>query len=374
MRRKRVAALTVALAVFAGALGSLAGCGGKEETPAQTKAKEETQAPTEGKTQTPTEAKKETDASSEEGTKTIYFMPKEVAGAWNVYSCTGAEDAGKELGIDVIISGPANADPTEQINMLEDAIVAKPDAIVIATNDAAGCKASIDKAVEQGILVLTYDSDCADSGRSFYVNSASDYECGRMFVRDVAESVGEDAKVAVMGGGISAGNQQERLAGVQDEMKENYPNMELLATTWSDDDTEVALQNAENLILANPDLQAIIGISGYEPHSAAAAVKEAVEQGNLEEGSVFITGLTLPDVIRPYIEDGTVESAYVTEPAYLAYTAVYTAYEMLGGESFSDGDKFQVEGLENVEAEVTGEYIYFGLIALDKNNIGNYSW
>lgn len=310
--------------------------------------------------------------SAEEG-KTIYFMPKEVSGAWNVYSCTGAEDAGETLGIDVVISGPANADPTEQINMLEDAIVANPDAIIIATNDAAGCKASIDKAVEQGILVLTYDSDSTESARSFYVNSASDYECGRMFVQEVAENVAEDAKIAVMGGGISAGNQQDRLKGVQDEMAENYPDMEIVATTWSDDDTEVAKQNAENLLLANPDVQAIIGISGYEPHSAAAAVEEALDAGTISE-SVYITGLTLPDVIRPYIEDGTVKSAYVTEPAYLAYTAVYAANEMLNGTEFADGDTFSVEGLENVEATVDGENIYFGLIELNKDNIANYSW
>ncbi|QNM05429.1 substrate-binding domain-containing protein [Qiania dongpingensis] len=372
MKRKRMVSLGLAVMLAVCMIISLAGCGKKEDTSATaetsgTEAKESTDS---GK-----ETKKGTETSADKGEKkTIYFMPKEVAGAWNVYSCTGAEEAGEKLGIDVIISGPANADPTEQINMLEDAIVAKPDAIVIATNDAAGCKASIDKAVSQGILVLTYDSDCADSERTFYVNSASDYECGRMFVKDVAEAVGKDAKVAVMGGGISAGNQQERLAGVQDEMAENYPDMELVSTTWSDDDTEVALQNAENLIMANPDLQAIIGISGYEPHSAAAAVEEAVEQGNLEKGSIFITGLTLPDVIRPYIEDGTVQSAYVTEPAYLAYTSVYAAYEMLEGKEFSDGDTFKVEGLEDVEATVTGEYIYFGLISLDKSNIGDYSW
>ena len=312
-------------------------------------------------------------ASAEGDSKTIYFMPKEVAGAWNVYSITGAEKAGEDLGIEVIISGPANADPTEQINMLEDAIVAKPDAIVIATNDAAGCKASIDKAVDQGILVLTYDSDSAESKRSFYVNSASDYECGRMFVQDVARDVAEDAKIAVMGGGISAGNQQDRLAGIEDEIAENYPNIEIVATTWSDDDTEVAKQNAENLLLANPDVQAIIGISGYEPHSAAAAVEEALEQGTIEN-SVYITGLTLPDVIRPYIEDGTVQSAYVTEPAYLAYTAVYTANEMLNGTEYAEGDTFTVEGLEDVEATVTGDNIYFGLIALNKDNIGDYSW
>lgn len=312
-------------------------------------------------------------ASAEEDQKTIYFMPKEVAGAWNVYSCTGAEDAGEDLGIEVIVSGPANADPTEQINMLEDAIVAQPDAIVIATNDAAGCQASIDKAVEQGILVLTYDSDSADSARSFYVNSASDYECGRMFVQDIARDVAEDAKIAVMGGGISAGNQQDRLAGVEDEIAENYPDMEIVATTWSDDDTEVAKQNAENLLLANPDVQAIIGISGYEPHSAAAAVEEALEAGTISE-NVYITGLTMPDVIRPYIENGTVTSAYVTEPAYLAYTAVYTANEMLNGAEFADGDTFTVEGLDGVEATVDGENIYFGLISLNKDNIGDYSW
>ena len=313
-------------------------------------------------------------AAEEGGDRTIYFMPKEVAGAWNVYSCTGAEDAGEELGIEVIISGPANADPTEQINMLEDAIVAQPDAIVIATNDAAGCAASIDKAVEQGILVLTYDSDSADSSRSYYVNSASDYECGRIFVQDVARDVGEDAKIAIMGGGISAGNQQDRLAGVEDEIEENYPDMEIVGTTWSDDDTEVAKQNAENIILANPDLDAIIGISGYEPHSAAAAVEEAVEQGTLEEGSVYITGLTMPDVIRPYIKDGTVQSSYVTEPAHLAYTAVYAANELLNGTEFADGDTFTVEGLDGVEATVTGENIYFGLIKLDSSNVDDYSW
>lgn len=312
-------------------------------------------------------------ASAEEEQKTIYFMPKEVAGAWNVYSCTGAEDAGEELGIEVIVSGPANADPTEQINMLEDAIVAQPDAIVIATNDAAGCKASIDKAVEQGILVLTYDSDSAESARSFYVNSASDYECGRMFVRDVAKDVAEDAKIAVMGGGISAGNQQDRLGGVEDEIAENYPDMEIVATTWSDDDTEVAKQNAENLLLANPDVQAIIGISGYEPHSAAAAVEEALKAGTISK-NVYITGLTMPDVIRPYIENGTVTSSYVTEPAYLAYTAVYAANEMLNGTEYADGDTFAVEGLDDVEATIDGENIYFGLISLNKDNIGNYSW
>lgn len=312
-------------------------------------------------------------AASAEDAK-IYFMPKEVAGAWNVYACTGAVKAGEEIdGIEVIVSGPSSADPTEQINMIEDAIVDEPAAICIATNDAAGCASVIDKAIEKGIIVLTWDSDSPDSGRSFYVNSASDYECGRQFVKDVAADVAEDAKIAVMGGGISAGNQQDRLNGIQDEIAENYPDMEIVQTTWSDDDTEVAKQNAENILMANPDVQAIIGISGYEPHSAAAAVEEAVENGTIED-TVYITGLTLPDVIRPYIEDGTVSKAYVTEPSYLAYTAVYTAVQLMNGTEYADGDTFEVEGLEDVTAEVTGDCIYFGLIALDQSNIDNYSW
>lgn len=313
-------------------------------------------------------------AVAEEEEMTIYFMPKEISGAWNIYSITGAEDAGEKLGINVVISGPASADATEQLNMLQDALVAEPDAIVIATNDASGCAAYINEAVAKGIKVVTYDSDSPESDRSFYVNSASDYECARQFVKDVAAAKGEDAVVAVMGGGISAGNQQERLSGVQDEIAENYPNMELIATTWSDDDTEVAFSNAQSLIMAYPELDAIIGISGYEPHSAAAAVEEAVDQGIVEAGQIFVTGLTMPDVIRPYIEDGTVEFADVTEPAYLAYTATYIAYLLANGEEIADGDVIEVEGLDGVSATVTGDYIFFGLVRLNKDNIDQYSW
>ncbi|MEA5014352.1 MAG: substrate-binding domain-containing protein [Candidatus Limiplasma sp.] len=306
---------------------------------------------------------------------TIYFMPKEISGAWNIYSITGATDFGEKMGVNVIVSGPASADATAQINMLEDAIVAKPDAIVIATNDAAGCAASINKAIEQGIVVLTYDSDSPESNRAFYVNSASDYECARDFVKEVAQAKGENAKVAVMGGGISAGNQQDRLRGVQDEIAENYPNMEIVATTWSDDDAEVAYQNAENLIMANPELDAIIGISGYEPHSAAGAVKDAVGQGIVEQGQIYITGLTLPDVIRQYVEDGTVASVYVTEPAFLAYTATYVAYQMVKGETFQPGDVITVDGLDGVQATVNDDKtIYFGLVQLTAENISQYSW
>lgn len=306
---------------------------------------------------------------------TIYFMPKEISGAWNIYSITGATDFGKKMGVNVVVSGPASADATAQINMLEDAIVAKPDAIVIATNDAAGCVAPINEAIAQGITVITYDSDCAGSNRAYYVNSCSDYQCARDFVAEVAAAKGEDAKIAVMGGGISAGNQQDRLKGVQDEIAENYPNMQIVATTWSDDDAEVAFQNAENLIMANPDLDAIIGISGYEPHSAAAAVEEAVKEGIVTQSQIYVTGLTLPDVIRQYVEDGTVVSAYVTEPAYLAYTATYVAYELASGTTFKAGDKITIEGLEDVTATVNDDNtIYFGLIQLTKDNIDKYSW
>lgn len=313
-------------------------------------------------------------ATAEAGA-TIYFMPKEISGAWNIYSITGATDFGEKMGVNVIVSGPASADATAQINMLEDAIVAKPNAIVIATNDAAGCEASINKAIEQGITVITYDSDCATSNRAYYVNSCSDYQCARDFVKEVAAAKGEDAKIAVMGGGISAGNQQERLKGVQDEIAENHTGVEIVATTWSDDDAEVAFQNAENLIMANPELDAIIGISGYEPHSAAAAVEEAVAQGIVPQGQIYVTGLTLPDVIRQYVKDGTVTSVYVTEPAFLAYTATYVAYELSQGKTFKAGDVITVEGLEGVTATVNEDgTIYFGLVQLNADNVDQYSW
>jgi rhamnose transport system substrate-binding protein len=151
--------------------------------------------------------------------------------------------------------------------------------------------------------------------------------------------------------------------------------MSLVATAWSEDDTETAFKNAENLIMAHPDIDAIIGIGGSEPHSAAAAVEEAVEQGIIKKDQVFITGLTLPDFIRKHIKNGTVKFAYVTEPSFLAYTAVHVANQLTQGKTFKAGDIIEVEGLPGIKATFNEDKtVYFGLVKLDADNVDNYSW
>src|SRR5580765_2731842 len=86
------------------------------------------------------------------------------------YANIGAQRAAKELGnIDVIYHAPDHSDVLKQKEVLESFIVQKVDGIAISVLDAQALTSTIDKAVDAGIPVVTWDSDAPDSKRfAFY--------------------------------------------------------------------------------------------------------------------------------------------------------------------------------------------------------------
>src|SRR5437016_6006555 len=72
-----------------------------------------------------------------------------------------AELKGKGVAIDFHYTGPSVANTDEQIRMIDDLLAQKPDAIIIAPNNAEGLVSEAKKAETAGIKVLTYDADVA---------------------------------------------------------------------------------------------------------------------------------------------------------------------------------------------------------------------
>ena len=83
---------------------------------------------------------------SKSGTKTIAVMPKLVGIPYFTQTGEGAQQAGKDLGVNVIYTGPTKADAAEQVKMIEDLITRKVDAICVAPNDAAAVIPVLQKA------------------------------------------------------------------------------------------------------------------------------------------------------------------------------------------------------------------------------------
>jgi ribose transport system substrate-binding protein len=144
-------------------------------------------------------------------------MPKSLDLPVFNYAKVGAEQAAKELGnVEILWSAPLIADHRKQKEMLESFITRKVDGIAISCVNADSLTPSINKAVDAGIPVVTWDSDAPNSKRlAFY--GIDDLAAGRTLGEQAIELLKGQGEVAIM---TSAGstNLERRLEGIRDAL------------------------------------------------------------------------------------------------------------------------------------------------------------
>jgi len=130
--------------------------------------------------------------------------------------------AAKELGITVTWEAPTSINGEKQQELIENLIKYKVDGILISCNDAEMLQESINKATRAGIKVATFDSDCPNSGRVFYIgtdNKNAGKVCAETMQKLYENTNQKPGKVAVLSGGVSAFNLDERLKGFKSEWR-----------------------------------------------------------------------------------------------------------------------------------------------------------
>ena len=103
----------------------------------------------------------------------IAVMPKAKGDPYFVSCRAGAEEAARELGVDLIWDGPTSLDAAKQNELVENWITRKVDAIAVAVENRGGISTVLRKARERGIRVLTWDADAEPDARDFFVNQAT---------------------------------------------------------------------------------------------------------------------------------------------------------------------------------------------------------
>ena len=101
------------------------------------------------------------------------MMPKAKGDPYFVSCRAGAEEAAKELGVELIWDGPTGLDAAKQNELVENWITRSVDVIAVAVENRAGISTVLRKARERGIKVLTWDADAEPDARDFFVNQAT---------------------------------------------------------------------------------------------------------------------------------------------------------------------------------------------------------
>lgn len=262
----------------------------------------------------------------------------------------GAEEAAAELGnVEIIYTGPTTTTAEGQIEVINSLIAQDVDAIAVSANDPDALVPALQKAMQRGIAVISWDSGVAPEGRQMHLSPSSNELIGQTIIKLAADHLPEGGQVAVLSATSTSTNQNVWIEEMNKVMG-NYPNIEVVATVYGDDLADKSYRETQALIQSYPDLDAIIAPTSVGIVAAAQAVADA---GKI--GQINVTGLGLPSEMAGAVESGASKSFAIWNPVDLGYATTMIAYHLAHGDA-------------TAEPGATIEMGRMGTATLDENN------
>lgn len=197
----------------------------------------------------------------------IVLVPKSLDNPIFLDAKEASERVGRELGIKVEWLGSMQSDPNEQVAIVETLIRRRVSGIIISCLDPEKMEPVIDKAVEAGIEVATFDSDSTDSKRLFCCgtnNYAAGYACGNTLISILKEDgkLDEELELLIMTSDEGSFNMNERLRGFMKPIKDNKLKYRVVDTLYCRDDINLAGDMLEKYIRRNGDVDVFFSTGG----------------------------------------------------------------------------------------------------------------
>lgn len=256
---------------------------------------------------------------------------------WQVVN-KGAIQASKELGVKMTFDGPsAETAINEQVNMMENAIAKKVNAIILAPCDVKALVPVVKKAEAAKIPVVVIDTKLDYATVSFLTtdNVAAGASAAKLFV----EKAGKKGKIAIMSFVQGAGSAIDREKGFIDYIKKNT-TMTIVGTYYSNSDMPTALNQTTDVLNANKDIVGIFGSN--EP--TAIGMGRAVQEKGLT-GKIVAVGFDGAPKLQELVKAGVLQGIVVQSPYNMGYKGIKTALDASQGkkvDAFVDTDRKSV--------------------------------
>lgn len=258
----------------------------------------------------PTAAGAVTRAATNTAPIKVAYVPKLLGvKVFNIaYNCLQQE--AKSLNLQVTQDAPATADAQGQVNIFNSLIARKYKVIITSADDPTTLAPTLERAMAQGIKVISFDSDVLPQARNVFVADSSVTNVGQSLVNALVQGLNQGSRphadIAILSSTPTATAQLSWIKVMMSYMKQKYPGLKVVTTAYGYSDLGESLTAATNLLKAYPDVKGIIAPDAL----AAPGAAEAVDKLGLK-GKVVVTGLTDPASIKTYIDNGTVQKVFL---------------------------------------------------------------
>lgn len=225
----------------------------------------------------------------------------------------GAEAKAKELGHDLIVLDSQD-NPAKELGNVEDLLVKGIDVLLINPTDSDAVVSSVKAANRSKIPVVTLDR--AANGGNVVSHVASDNVLGgEMAGNFIVEKLGGKGKVVELEGIPGTTAARDRGTGFN---KAAAGKLEVVAKQAADFDRTKGLNVMENILQAQPEIQAVFA---HNDEMALGALKAIEASGR----DIFVVGFDATDDAVAAVKEGKLAATVAQKPAEIGAIGVEVA-------------------------------------------------
>jgi ribose transport system substrate-binding protein len=284
----------------------------------------------------------------DDGVLNIAWIPKALNNPVFELGRIGAETRAAELTeagpckVEILYAAPMSSTAEEQATLLTQVIdMDGIDAIGVSCIDPEICVDPINAAVDEGLAVMTWDSDSPDSNRMTYLG-VDNFEGGQAAADLLIRSMGESGKVALLSGVQGSANLEARIEGFKSVI-EKYPDIEIVDTVYCNDLAPRAVEVVEATMAQYPDLNGWF-LVGLWPMFAGRGAMPLWEEAS-QKDMVNVAFDTLPVELQ-FMKDDLIDGLVGQKYWSWGYDTVQMLYDhVLYGREF---ESFTNSGMDIV--------------------------
>jgi ABC-type sugar transport system substrate-binding protein len=270
----------------------------------------------------------------------------------------GAEAEAKKLGVNLTVNGPSTFSVPLQKPLIDDAIVTKPDALLVAPTDSAALDPDLEKVQNNGTKIVFVDTSSSDASLGISRISSDNAAGGKLAADTLGQMLGGKGTVAVISVAKGVSTTDARVQGFQQEMAAKYPRIKLLSEQNDDaDSVTTATSFIEADISGNTGLNGAFAANVVTAEGVAAGVQHAGKTGKVKLATfdADATQMTM-------MQQGTIQLAIAQEPALEGQDAVEQAVNALTGQTVQANIATPLIAVtpQNMNSASVKPYIYVG--------------
>ncbi|MBM3739372.1 MAG: substrate-binding domain-containing protein [Acidobacteria bacterium] len=263
---------------------------------------------------------------NQERKTTIGVIPKGRAHLFWQSVHAGAAKAAMDAGVEIQWNGPTSeTDYAGQIQIMENMMTRRLDAICVAPIDKKIMVAVVERASKAGIPVVIFDSGI-DTAEFVSQVATDNYAAGRMAADRMAAALNGKGKVVIVAVQPGAASTMERERGFEEAVKEKYPGIRIADKQFGLADFAKSLAVSENMLTAHPDLDGMFASNESSTVGASQAVKG-------RKAKLKLVGFDWSPTLLQDLREGVIDSLVVQHPFKMGEDSVRVAIAKLRGQA-----------------------------------------